>query len=146
MRNVIWIGVAVLFASVASACGDDDGGTDGGMVADGGGGTDGGGGATDGGGGGGSDGGGGDPDGGPMGTECERGCALVVAAGCANGPDNMAVCVSDCEMLRTGACGVEYEAFLTCADGEAISCDAEGRPNVAACMTEQATFVACLSM
>jgi hypothetical protein len=76
---------------------------------------------------------------------CDTGCTLTIAAQCPHGPDTQEACVSTCEGLSTGACGAEYAAFQTCADGKPISCNADGIPAVAACSDEQAAFIACLN-
>jgi hypothetical protein len=76
---------------------------------------------------------------------CEVGCVATMAAACANGPASQAVCVTDCRSLQNGACGTEYAALQACAVGESVTCSAAGSPIVAACATEQASFVACLN-
>jgi hypothetical protein len=54
-------------------------------------------------------------------------------------------CLEDCEALSSGACGSEYAALQSCAEGEAITCSAAGIPVVEACSDEQAAFIACLN-
>lgn len=112
--------IAILFL-LALGCGDDDGGTDSGPPRDSGGGVD------------------------APASVCASGCVLTLAAACSNGPATQAICEADCEMLRAGSCGAEYEALLSCGEGNAVTCDASGRPTIAACSAEQSTFVMCLS-
>lgn len=91
-------------------------------------------------------GGGGDTDPAtPAGPTCDDGCVATLAADCPNGPADQATCVSDCEALRAGGCGTEYEAVFTCSDGEAVTCDGDGRPTVDACSAELAAFVSCIN-
>jgi hypothetical protein len=110
--------IALLLLS-ALGCGDDDGGGDAGVR---------------------SDGGGADA----TASVCARGCVATIAAACTNGPATQAICEADCEMLRTGMCATEYEALLSCGEGNAVTCGADGRPAVAACGIEQSAFVMCL--
>jgi len=76
---------------------------------------------------------------------CEEGCVLTLEADCDNGPASQAECVADCEELRAGECGTEYQAFQACADGESVECGDEGIPVVPACTSEQAVFIGCLN-
>jgi len=76
---------------------------------------------------------------------CEEGCVATMAAACSNGPPDQAQCEADCEAMRNGPCATEYQALQTCAEGQPITCDANGFPVIEACSTEYATFVACLS-
>jgi len=78
-------------------------------------------------------------------SRCERGCVATLAADCPNGPDTQQQCVADCEALESGDCGAEYAALQACAEGEAISCSAQGIPVVAACSAEQTVFIDCLN-
>jgi hypothetical protein len=80
-----------------------------------------------------------------MGDPCHTGCIDTVAANCGNGPADLASCENTCNALSAGSCGGEYATFQTCAEGEAISCSAQGQPIVAACSDEQAAFVACIN-
>jgi len=73
---------------------------------------------------------------------CHDGCVATLAAACEHGPADQLTCEEDCRGLATGACSTEYRALQRCAKGQSISC-AAGYPVVAACATEQATFVAC---
>jgi hypothetical protein len=114
--------IAILFL-LALGCGDDDGGSDAGPPRDAGGGM------ID-----------------APGSVCTSGCASTLAAACSNGPATQAICEADCEMLRTGSCGAEYEALLSCGEGGTVTCDASGRPTVTACSAEQSAFVMCLGM
>jgi len=88
-------------------------------------------------------------DGGTPGTTpgdaCDEGCVLTLAADCSNGPASQASCVSSCHALEAGSCGGQYATFQACAEGNPITCSAQGQPIVAACSDEQAAFVACLS-
>ena len=97
----------------------------------------------------GSSGGGGDPisGGGSTGASlCDRGCAATLEADCPNGPADHAECVEDCEALSAGACGTEYAALQSCAEGETITCSSgSGIPVVEACSDEQQAFIACLN-
>jgi hypothetical protein len=86
-------------------------------------------------------GGGGTPG---AGDACEVGCTATLAADCSNGPATHAKCVSDCHMLEAGSCGGEYATFQACAEGNPITCTAQGQPVVEACSDEQAAFIACL--
>jgi hypothetical protein len=47
-------------------------------------------------------------------------------------------------MLEAGSCGGEYATFQACAEGNPITCTAQGQPMVEACSDEQAAFIACL--
>lgn len=78
-------------------------------------------------------------------SPCAEGCAETLAAACPNGPATEEVCVSDCEALLAGACAEPYDAVLACSEGEAVTCDAGGRPTVEACADEFAAFVGCLN-
>jgi len=75
---------------------------------------------------------------------CERGCVLTIEADCENGPSDMEQCVDDCERLTTGECSEEYGAFQECAEGEPVTCQS-GIPAVAACSSEQSSFIACIN-
>ena len=72
------------------------------------------------------------------------GCEATIAADCSAGPADITTCEADCEALRAGTCGVEYEALLTCGEGEPVTCDGAGIPVVEACAGAQGTFVDCL--
>jgi hypothetical protein len=76
---------------------------------------------------------------------CERGCVETVAAGCANGPSSQEQCVSDCRSFSLGSCGAEYDALMACADGQPVTCSAQGLPIIEACLLQQAALVVCLS-
>jgi hypothetical protein len=78
-------------------------------------------------------------------SPCAEGCALTVAAACDNGPVSQAACESDCEAQMTGACAAEYQVVQTCAEGQGVTCGAQGTPTVEACRTELDAFVACLN-
>lgn len=101
------------------ACGDDD---------------------TDDGAGSGADGGGAADD-----SPCMRGCEATLEADCAMGPGSRAECESDCERLRSGECGTQYRALMSCAEGEEVTCSSTGLPAIEACDAEQSAFVACLN-
>jgi hypothetical protein len=120
--------VGLVLCSGCSDDGDDDSGAGGGGSS---------GGAT------GSNGGGG--AGGAGADVCERGCVVTLAASCDNGPTSQGQCVNDCQTLMSGSCGTQYRALQACADGQAITCSAQGLPVVQACATEQDSFVACLN-
>jgi hypothetical protein len=75
---------------------------------------------------------------------CELGCEQTIIARCAMGPDTQLQCETDCERLRTGACGSEYRAYMACGDGKRVTCDDMGLPIVAACEDERSAFLACL--
>src|SRR6185436_4208574 len=79
------------------------------------------------------------------GDPCHTGCIDTVAANCSNGPADVASCENTCNALSAGTCGGEYATFQSCAEGEAITCSAQGLPIVAACSDEQAAFVACIN-
>src|SRR5678815_5263450 len=64
--------------------------------------------------------------GGASGSLCETGCDATLAANCSSGPATQAQCVSDCESLSSGICATEYHALQACADGQAITCNAQG--------------------
>ena len=76
---------------------------------------------------------------------CELGCESTIYANCSMGPTTQLECETDCERLRNGTCGNEYRAYMSCGDGEKVSCDAMGFPVVAACPDERAAFVDCLN-
>jgi hypothetical protein len=114
-----WLGV--LLSILVLACGDDDGSD-----------------AQDG-----QDGGGAGAS--ASATPCEAGCEATLRADCTMGPSSRQVCEDDCEMLRSGPCGSEYRALMSCGEGEDVSCSDEGLPVVEACSAEQGAFVACLS-
>jgi hypothetical protein len=77
-------------------------------------------------------------------SRCQRGCEATLEAACPNGPPTQTACEADCDALASGPCAAEYEALASCADGEAITCDASGIPAIPACSEEQSTMVACL--
>lgn len=83
-------------------------------------------------------------DGGDPGNICEQGCTTTLEADCDNGPASQSVCEADCEMLREGSCAAAYETLLACAEGEEVTCDAQGIPVIEACAAEQTAFVDCL--
>ncbi|HXK16952.1 MAG TPA: hypothetical protein VNG33_04090 [Polyangiaceae bacterium] len=82
---------------------------------------------------------------GPLGDKCHDGCIETLAAKCSHGPADQASCESTCHSLETGTCGAEYATFQSCAEGKALSCNAQGIPIVAACSDEQTAFVTCLN-
>lgn len=66
--------------------------------------------------------------------DCETICPLVVAAGCAGGPPDQAACVSGCQAIQGGACGILYNETLACAGGmPTFTCDPMTRPTIAGC-------------
>lgn len=66
--------------------------------------------------------------------DCETICPLVVAAGCAGGPPDQAACVSGCQVIQGGACGILYNETLACAGGmPTFTCDPMTRPTIAGC-------------
>lgn len=87
----------------------------------------------------------GDGDGDGDSDPCVTGCELTITAACSMGPADQAACETDCQSLREGTCGTEYEALLTCGDGEAVTCDAVGFPTVEACPSEETAFRDCLN-
>jgi hypothetical protein len=92
----------------------------------------------------GSGGGSGSGSGGGSGA-CQVGCEAVIAAGCANGPPDQAGCEADCDMLLAGQCSDEYDAYLVCGEGEAVTCDNGGYPVIEACEAERQAFLACIN-
>jgi hypothetical protein len=138
-----FIAIACLMLSPACSSGDDDassGSANGGSTADDTGGAPGSekGGST-------ADDTGGAPGAGDSESTCDSGCAATIAAHCPHGPTDQAGCVGDCEVLLASTCAAPYSAFQTCAVGEAITCNSDGIPAVAACADEQAAFIACLN-
>jgi hypothetical protein len=86
----------------------------------------------------------GDDDDDSSSDRCHDGCIATMAAKCSVGPKDQATCESDCHALETGNCATEYKAFQDCAVGKPVICDAmTSIPTVAACETQQATFIAC---
>lgn len=123
----VFIAIACLLLSPACSSGDDDassGAANGGSTADDTGGASGSGNGE---------------------SSCDSGCAATIAAHCPHGPTDQAGCVGDCEVLLASTCAAAYSAFQTCAVGEAITCNSDGIPAVAACADEQAAFIACLN-
>ena len=118
-RFAVCLGAICLLATLALGCGDDDAGSPDASA--------GGGGSA------GSD------------WSCESGCELALEADCAMGPPSQAQCVTDCEETLAGECGAAYEALMGCAEGEAITCRADGFLVIVACSAEQDAFVACLN-
>jgi hypothetical protein len=93
---------------------------------------------------GGSNSGGSGTGGGSSSDRCHDGCIATMAAKCSVGPKDQATCESDCHALEAGNCATEYKAFQDCAAGKPVICDAiTSIPTVAACETQQATFIAC---
>ena len=86
---------------------------------------------------------GGDDDG--ESAACREGCVATVEADCDNGPASQASCESDCRALESGSCAAEYKALQTCAEGQKVSCSAQGLPTVSACANETAAFVSCIN-
>ncbi len=155
--------VAILCLTLPVACGDDGDGDDGGGSA----------GSTTAGGSGGKASGGSTSKGGSTGTSgstgkggstsnaggtdsaggsgstpdpiCEAGCETTLAADCDLGPTTQEQCVQDCQELSSGACATEYAALQGCAEGEEITCSAQGIPIIEACADEQDAFIACLN-
>lgn len=78
-------------------------------------------------------------------SSCEEGCVLTLEADCESGPESQAECIADCEELRAGECGLEYQEFQACSAGQPVTCGDGGIPVVAACGDEQSTFIACLN-
>jgi hypothetical protein len=76
---------------------------------------------------------------------CESGCVLSIAAACDNGPTGQGECVTDCNGLRAGPCGTEFNAYIACGEGEDVTCDADGQVIIEACATERAAFLSCLA-
>ena len=82
----------------------------------------------------------------PEADPCVEGCAATLAAACMFGPPDATTCEADCRRLRDDAtCGTDYEALLTCGDGEPVVCDGDGFPSIAACPTEETAFRTCLA-
>ena len=130
-RGACVLGVALLLASTATACGDDDDGAapsggdgKGSGTADAGGAGSGGSASSD--------------------DACERGCELTLEADCAMGPGTQAQCETDCKGLRNGACGDRYRAYMECGKGEDVTCDGRGLPVIAACSDERDAVIDCL--
>jgi hypothetical protein len=69
-----------------------------------------------------------------------------LAADCDNGPASQQQCVEDCQMLEQGPCASEYDALQDCAEGEAITCSAQGIPVIEACAAEQGALIDCLTV
>lgn len=66
--------------------------------------------------------------------DCETICPFVVAAACAGGPPDQAACVSGCQVIQGGACGILYNETLACAGGmPTFTCDPMTRPTIAGC-------------
>ena len=78
-------------------------------------------------------------------SDCSRGCDATLEADCPQGPATRAICESDCERLRSGACGSEYRTLMSCAEGEAIECSSAGLPVIPACDAEYDAFVGCIN-
>ncbi len=75
---------------------------------------------------------------------CESGCVLTLEADCAEGPASQQECVTDCEALRVGDCGTEYEALLTCGESSEVACDENDIPTVVDCASQEGVFRDCL--
>jgi hypothetical protein len=75
---------------------------------------------------------------------CTAGCELTLAAECPEGPASQAECVTDCEALRIGDCGTEYESLLTCGESSEVACDENDIPTVVDCAAEEGVFRDCI--
>ena len=75
---------------------------------------------------------------------CVETCTQVIAAGCDNGPADVADCEQGCR--ETGAaCPDELAAVMECAGPDpVITCNAAGIPVPQGCDTEQDALYACL--
>lgn len=75
---------------------------------------------------------------------CESGCVLTLEAECAEGPATQEECVTDCQALRVGECGTEYEALLQCGESSDVACDENDIPTVVDCAAEEGVFRDCI--
>lgn len=76
---------------------------------------------------------------------CADICPGVVAAGCSNGPPDVATCVAGCTAAEA-ACPTEFSAVLDCAGSTpTYSCDASGFVYPDGCQTEQDAINLCMS-
>ena len=66
--------------------------------------------------------------------DCDASCTFVVAAACPGGPPDQAACVTGCQAIQGGACGILYNETLACAGGmPTFTCDPMTRPTIAGC-------------
>jgi len=75
---------------------------------------------------------------------CEANCPAVVAAGCSNGPSDLADCLSGCDTSAT-SCPTEFAALQTCAGASpTFACDANNSPYPTGCQDENDALMLCM--
>ncbi len=73
---------------------------------------------------------------------CTTYCAAVSAAKCPN--DNPSGCVASCQILgNLFGCDVAWTAYVSCANGAALSCGGDGKASAADCISQAASFWEC---
>ena len=76
---------------------------------------------------------------------CEGICPAVVAADCANGPPNLAECISGCEAIIDMGCSAEIQAVLNCSDGKSFTCDENDSAVASGCESQNDALNTCMA-
>jgi hypothetical protein len=78
---------------------------------------------------------------------CGNYCTAAVAANCTAGPATVDDCSTACSLAGVALpnCKSLWDGYLRCADGKAVTCDANGNPTASGCQVDQLLFFLCAS-